>query len=379
MGELDPVLLRRLRELRVEVEQLEADMIVLRSVPSDPQRFSKARTSLLVKRTRPGMPCLIGVDEDLEYRGADAALLRLFASAHRQQGWRLFFLQGDSWPEAVERALLLLGNVSAGSLERSAVPSPSPVGGGLLDAFGEDLSSLTRESPGPPTVGRGELIERVCVSLSCWRPRLALIVGESGVGKTNLLYAVARRLGRRRPALRLVRVHLSALMAGAWVESERENLLRSVLAEAAGDSSLALALESLEQAVANTPSGCSLLADALEKGVRLAGVVLPEFAGLFEAAPLRRHVDWIEASPLEAESAREALEAWRESIARHHGVHIDQSLMAAVLDRSLSLAGCLPDKAIALLDAAAARAALSGARQLDLYHIYAAGADFREA
>ncbi len=379
MGELDPALLRRLQDLRIEVEQLEADLIVLRGVPSDPERFSKPRTSLLVKRTRPGMPCLIGVDEDLDYRGSDSALLRLFASAHRQQGWRLFFLQGDSWTEVVEQVLVLLGNVPAGPFGRPAGPSPSPAGGGLLDAFGQDLSSRTNESPAPPTVGRSELIERVCVSLSGRRPRLALIVGPSGAGKTNLLYAVARRLREGRLALRLVRVNLGALMAGAWAESERETLLRSLLAEAAGEPSLALALESLEQAVARTPSGALLLADALEKDVRLAGVILPEFVGLFEAPPLRRHVDFIETPPLEADSALEALEAWRESIARHHGVRIDKSFLAAVLERSLPLAGCLPDKAIALLDAAAARAAFSGALQLDLYHIYAAGADFREA
>lgn len=377
MIELEPALIRRLKRLRVQIEEPDPDMVVLRDVPADRRCFSKARTNLLVRRTRPGMPCLVGVDEDLEYLGEDSGLIRLFASARRQQGWRVFFLSGEPWPGVVEQALGLLGFGASESAWQPGAEGREK--GGLLGAFAVDLSRLVREGEAPPSVGRTDQIERVCASLMGWHGRLPLIVGESGVGKTNLLHAVARRLAESQSEMRLVLVNLGVLMAGALLESERENLVLTLLKEAAAAPHTLLALENLEQAVVNVPHGRFLLVQALEQGLGIAGTTLPGFLEQIVVAPLARRLDVIELGELDPGLAAEALEALREQIGSRHQVLITAAMAKAALERALPLAGFLPDKALALLDAAAARAALGGASEVELYHIYLAGADFREA
>lgn len=378
MIELEPNLLRRLKRLRVRIEEPGPDMLLLRNVPADPRRFNKPSTNLLIGRNQAGMPCLVGVDADLEYVGQDSELIRLFAAAPRRQGWRLFFLGGDSWAAAVEQALELLG-LDAGEVAPRHQPASSPrEKGRLLEAFAVDLSELVRQGRSRPTVGRAEQIERICASLLSWQARLPLIVGESGVGKTNLLHAVARRLAAVRPDLRLLQVNLGVLTAGTTLEAERENLLATLIREASQEPSFVLALENFEQAVAVTPRGRFLLAEALEQDARLIGTLMPDFLNTVQLAPLARHLDVIELVPLDPGSTREVLEALREEVVRRHGVEIDPALLREVVDRALSLAGVLPHKAIALLDAAAARAVLACAPQVDLYHIYAAAAEFPE-
>jgi len=379
MIELQPDLLRRLKRLKIRVEEPGPDMILLRNVPADPRRFNKPHTNLLVGRGRPGMPSLIGVDADLEYLGEDSELIRLFAAAHRQQGWRLFFLGGDSWAAAVEQALGLLGSPPLEAPQQPQLAAASPQKSALLESFAVDFSELVRQGRSLPTVGRAEQIERICVSLAGWQARLPLIVAESGVGKTNLLHALARRLAELPDGRRLLQVNLGVLMAGTTLESERDNLLAALLREASRQPSIVLALDHLEQAVALAPRGRFLLAQALEFGARLIGALSPDSLNLVQVPPLARRLDVIELAPLDPGLTREALEALRPRIERHHNVQIDPAILRQVVDRALSLAGALPEKAVMLLDAAAARAALSGAECVDLYHVYSAAADFPES
>jgi ATP-dependent Clp protease ATP-binding subunit ClpA len=74
----------------------------------------------------------------------------------------------------------------------------------------------------------------------------------------------------------------------------------------------------------------------------------------------------------------EVLLSARDQIGRHHKVVIDDALIKSAIDASLGLAGRLPTKAIALLDAAAARAVLSNENRVGVYDLYTAASQFHE-
>lgn len=379
---LESELARRLKSRHVRMDTPDPNSVLFHNVPADRRVFNKPRTNLLLKRPQKGLPFLVCVDEDLEYTGEDRALARAFAGAHHQQGWRVLLLDSNAAGDlegAVEEALAVLGFDDRQPALRPTPPCPPQAGrGALLTVFGADLSRQAREGQAAGTIGRDEAIEQVMACLLAWQPRLALIAGAPGVGKTNLLQAVAQRLGKCRPSLRLVAVDLALLFAGTLLDSERENLLATLLKEAAALPDAIVALEHLELAVLNVPRGPLLLSDALDRGVRLIGTTLPAFLDRYKVAPLARRLDFVELPELTPPEALLVLRSLRQEITQHYRIQMGESVVTEAVERCLSLAGYLPAKAIALLDAAAARAALASAAEVSLYHIYLAATLFPE-
>jgi ATP-dependent Clp protease ATP-binding subunit ClpA len=381
MAGLDPGLKARLKQLKVRIDNPDADTLLLHNVPADSRCFSKPRTSVLVKRPRAGLPYLVCVDEDLEYLGPDRELARAFAVADRQQGWRVVPAGPGVYPQAedaVEQALAVLGVPGA---EPAPAKAPAgPAGGGLLVRFAVNITAQVRGGSAPRTVGRAEAAEQITTSLLSWQHRLPVLVGAPGLGKTNLLYEVARHLAEVRPDWNLLSVYLCCLLAGALWEGEREKLLNAALEEAvAAGGPVALALERLELAVMTAPLVPWLLAAALDRGAHLAATCLPPFVEKLAQGPLARRMDPIEVTELAREDASAVVGHLRETLAAHHGVAIDAPVAEAAVARSLTLAGRLPDKAITLLDAAAARAALMQQPAVTLCDVYLAASRMKEA
>jgi ATP-dependent Clp protease ATP-binding subunit ClpA len=380
MSGLEPGLKARLKQLKVRIDNPDDDTLLLRNVPADSRRFSKPQTSVLVKRPRAGLPFLVCVDEDLEYVGPDREMARVFAAADRQQGWRVVSAGSGVYPQAedaVHHALTMLG-VSG---ETPAPPqSPAkPAGAGLLARFAVNITAQVRDGSAPRTVGRDEMAEQAAISLLSWQRRLPVMVGAPGLGKTNLLYKVAAHLAEVRPEWELLSVDLACLLAGALWEGEREKLLNVALEEAGAGAPVALALERLELAVMTAPLTPWLLAGALDRGARLAATCLPPFIEKLAQGPLARRMDLIEVTELAREDAAAALGHLRETLAAHHGVAIDAPVVEAAVARSLTLEGRLPDKAITLLDAAAARAAMLKQPAVTECDVYLAASRMREA
>jgi ATP-dependent Clp protease ATP-binding subunit ClpB len=198
------------------------------------------------------------------------------------------------------------------------------------------------------------------------------------VGKTNLLHGVARRLGEARPELEVVLVNLDVLMAGTVLEGERENLLAALLKDAL-TASVVVAAEHVEFVLWRMARGPALLCDALDGGLRLIATALPQSRERFDVYPLTRRFELIELSELSTDDSMRALEGVRQRIAAHHGVGVDPDMVKTAVDRSISLAGCLPAKAIALLDAAASRAALARSPAVAVLDVYLAAAAMPEA
>lgn len=379
---LDPALEAALKRRRVEVRAADPDTLLLRNVPTNRRCFNKTSTNVLLKRLRPGTPLVVCVDEDLEYVGPDAGLLRAFAGGTRRSGWRAILLDArdrDDLSRVVERALAAVGFDGAEPALES-IPDREPEGrADLLDRFAIDLGAVVPGSGRISTVGRDEVVRDLVATLFERDARLPVVVAGAGVGKTNLLAGVAAEFRRRKPSGRVLAIDLGDVFAGTLFEGERENLVHAIIEEAAG-AGASLAIERLDLAITETSHAQFVLARrALLSGRHVIGTILPaHLPRLLECAPLARYVYPIVLHPLtEAETCR-VLEAAAASVAAHHAIRIDTALLAPIARRAATLVGVLPATALTLLDAAAARAYLEGADALDLAHVFDAASRFQD-
>jgi ATP-dependent Clp protease ATP-binding subunit ClpA len=381
MLELERSLAKRLKQMRVRVDAPDDNTVFLRNVPVGERFFNKSRTNLLIKRPQKGMPFLACVDEDLEYMGSDAIIARAFRGGHKQQGWRVLLVGQaiqEDFQSVVSAALKIIGfDECEPKMELTVTNAEAPGRPSLLSIFGDEVTARANAEQGI-TVRREEEIEGALSALLQWQRRLPVIVGESGVGKTNLIYGVARRLAKVRPELRIVSVDLGIVMAGTLFDSERENLLASLIKDSKDSPGTILAIEHIEMCFMGVPRGLFILSDALDSGIKLIATSLPNHLCWLETAPLARRLHILELGEMSIGETEEVLLSARDQIGRHHKVVIDDALIKSAIDASLGLAGRLPTKAIALLDAAAARAVLSNENRVGVYDLYTAASQFHE-
>ena len=358
----------KLASRRVRVRADGEDTLVLQNVPANTRYFNKTGTNLMVKRARSGRPFLIAVDADLAYSGPDPALTRAFAAGTTQQGWRIVLLDSrgeNMWTDVVEDALRVVG---FDDVEPRWAPHegerPAQTGAGVLAKFGVDVSAL----PAVATVGRDEAVDEVRSVLGLAQARMAVVLGESGAGKSHLLRAVAQRLAPDR----MIAVNLSDLFTGTAFDAERENLLQAVIAEAGSTPRTVRALEGLELVFEATRHGPGALARAIDGGARVVATALPALLAQLAQPPLARRLHPLSLQPLSADQTAAAVRLALPGLARHHGVSIDDAVVDAIVEQSRPAAGQQPAKAIALADGACARARVAGSPALELVHVYLA-------
>jgi ATP-dependent Clp protease ATP-binding subunit ClpA len=146
-------------------------------------------------------------------------------------------------------------------------------------------------------------------------------------------------------------------------------MLRSLLDDAR-DSCAVLAIEQAEWSLIGVPRSLVLLREALDGGVRLIATCAPDHQQRFVAHPLGSRLEFIRLNELCATDTCRVLEDLRPSLATHHGVEVDAEVERAVVERSLSMEGSLPGKAVKLLDLATARASLTGSTKVSLLDVY---------
>ena len=363
MAALESSLRETLKRLRIPFETPDEDTVLLRHVPANKNFFNKARTNVLVKRPPGGLPLFVCVDEDLEYQGEDAVLMRAFKATERRRGWRVLLMEGGQdadFDTAVKDALAALGFDG----REPVLARPHAAKPGLIDRFARAIAE-------GPSVGRQDAVDEAAACVLESRAPLVVLLGESGVGKTHLLQGVARALSNLEASCRVFSIDLAELLAGTLFPSDREAMLRSLLKEASQPETV-LALEHVHLAVEEVPQGALLLAQALDRNVKLLGTTFPCFRSKLSRDPLLRRLHFIHLAEPALSEALAMVLAHRDRLAAHHGLAIDESLVRTTLDLAESIPGRFPAKAIALLDHAAARARLSGAATLTAYHLYVA-------
>ncbi|PTR02593.1 type VI secretion system protein VasG [Paraburkholderia sp. GV068] len=244
-----------------------------------------------------------------------------------------------------------------------------------LDRFTIDVTQKARDGNIDPVFGRDTEIRQMVDILARRRKNNPILVGEPGVGKTALVEGLALKIAEGDvPAairdVRLLTLDLGLLQAGAGVKGEFEQRLKNVI-EAVQQSATPILLfideaHTLIGAGNSAGSGdaANLLKPALARGElrTIAATTWSEYKQYFERdAALERRFQMVKVDEPDDDNACLMLRGLKERYARHHNVHItDAAVSAAVrLSRRYLTGRQLPDKAVDLLDTAAARVRMS--------------------
>ncbi len=240
-----------------------------------------------------------------------------------------------------------------------------------LERYGRDLTRLAAQGKLDPVIGRDEEIRRVIQVLSRRTKNNPVLIGEPGVGKTAIVEGLALRIMRGDVPeglknKRIVSLDMGALIAGAKYRGEFEERLKAVLKEvqeSAGE--VILFIDELHTVVgAGKAEGAmdagNLLKPMLARGELhcIGATTLDEYHKHIEKdAALERRFQPVMVDQPSVEDTISILRGLKERYEVHHGVRIkDAALVAAAVLSSRYITGrFLPDKAIDLVDEAAAR------------------------
>ena len=240
-----------------------------------------------------------------------------------------------------------------------------------LEKYGQDLTKHAQEGKLDPVIGRDDEIRRVTQVLSRRTKNNPVLIGEPGVGKTAIAEGLAQRIVRNDVPnslkdKRIISLDIGALIAGAKYRGEFEERVKAVLQEVQrSDGEIILFIDELHTVVgAGKTEGAmdagNLLKPMLARGELhcIGATTLDEYRKHIEKDPaLERRFQQVLIDQPSVEDTISILRGLKERYEIHHGVRIkDNALIAAsTLSNRYIADRFLPDKAIDLMDEAAAK------------------------
>ncbi len=253
----------------------------------------------------------------------------------------------------------------------------------VLDLYSKDLTALARLGKIDPVIGRGHEIERV-IQILCRRTKNnPVLIGKSGVGKTAIAEALANMIAKNEiPSIlagkRVLALDLSGLVAGTKYRGEFEKRLKALTDEIiASQRNIILFIDELHTlAEAGEASGAIDAADILKPALArgelqvIGATTMEDYKQYVEKdMTLERRFQTVIVNEPNKDETLKILRGIRERYEQHHHVEIRDDALSRAIELSDKYIGdrVFPDKAIDLIDEAAAKVRLAKlkARQAD--------------
>ena len=244
-----------------------------------------------------------------------------------------------------------------------------------LDQYSRDLTALAASGGVDPVVGRTEEIRRAIQILSRRSKNNPVLVGEPGVGKTAVAEGLALlvsqgRTPRELTGKRIVSLDIPAMLAGTKYRGDFEERVKAVLKDVARAGDVILFIDELHTIVgAGSAEGAidaaNILKPALGRGeVQIIGATTPEEyrRHIEKDAALERRFQPVQIAEPDRALALEMLRSLRPALEKHHRLEISDPALEAACNLSQRYISdrYLPDKAIDLIDEAAAAVRVAG-------------------
>lgn len=369
-----------LQQHAIQITSPKGNMLQLNAVPVG-ESHSKPRTNVLFCTDPAEEYCRVFVDEDLRYTGAEPLRAALYAG-ECVAGWRELtppvMLHGNI-DTAILRVLDWLDSPARGA-ER---PRPEPGDAAEDLELDPHLSRVARYlAPGElaarkvrPTPAQAEWIARILEILARRAPpSCPVLAGGAGCGKSTIAGMAAASLIERGAAGKVLEISGAKVCAGSVFLQQRDERLRQTLETALTLEETLVVIEQFDLAIGRSETAQALLADGLDRGLRVIGITRAEFSPepWAECPTLLRRLEFLCLEEANVSDVRDILLHRLEGHLASHPLEVAPEVVPTVLMLAPLRPGTNPGAAVGLLEAVLAHAAYSPSAMAtpdDLYHL----------